>query len=159
MVCEKAINIQATVLYLPSQNVIVERFDGAISELVRTTIIAKKWPTLPGVQAVSLANYPQNHAATRGLEGKTPEEARTGRYRTDSVPDRNVTIEGEHKDSSNHSITTTLTKLKKPAKFNYNTAPNDLLRPPQNPDYPSGVAPSSLSILQEGRKSRRTNFF
>jgi transposase InsO family protein len=76
---EKGIEIQATAPYSPSQNGIAERFNRTLLELARAMLIAKNLPTFLWAEAISHAAYLRNHAPTRALEGKTPEEAWTGR--------------------------------------------------------------------------------
>ena len=76
---KKGIIIKLMALYSPSQNGVAERFNRTLLELARAMIIAKGLPIFLWDEAVSHANYLRNKAPTRALEGKTPEEAWTGK--------------------------------------------------------------------------------
>jgi len=75
----KGIDIDKTSPYSPSQNGVAERFNRTLLELARAMLIARNLPTFLWAEATAHAAYLRNHAPTKALDGKTPEEAWTGR--------------------------------------------------------------------------------
>ncbi|KAG8786664.1 hypothetical protein FRC15_010949 [Serendipita sp. 397] len=76
---KKGIIVQTTAPYSPSQNGIAERLNRTLLELARAMLMAKDLPAFLWTEAVSHAAYLRNHAPTRALDGKTPEEVWTGK--------------------------------------------------------------------------------
>ncbi|KDR75264.1 hypothetical protein GALMADRAFT_24757, partial [Galerina marginata CBS 339.88] len=76
---EKGIEIQTTAPYSPSQNGVAERFNRTLMEMARSMLIGRNLPRFLWAEAVRHAAYLRNRSPTRALNGKTPEEAWSGR--------------------------------------------------------------------------------
>jgi hypothetical protein len=76
---EKGIELQTTAPYSPSQNGVAERFNRTLIELTRAMLFGRNLPTFLWAEAVRHAAYLRNRAPTIALDGKTPEEAWSGK--------------------------------------------------------------------------------